>query len=186
MVVVSTRISPIIAVGAIFYSTHASNVITWNAAFSLFPALTFNKKKSYFLDNRCQGIGLHEERTSFQYVPEDELTKSLQVEAPRRINDSFTWRIDLNTDGVERGLPVSFFDHSFFQLQSVPSNGRLRLTLAINYLCHCALKHAYAIRPKCHQDMKDSFWETQLQKLDVIARKQCLELSEKDLEVGKG
>jgi hypothetical protein len=111
------------------YTTAVVNFITWNAAYSIFPDLTFIKRSTYQLVMptpyfrklvtkygrrgwKTQETVRHEDRQNTRSLGLDD-----QEDSARRIGDPYTWKIDLNINGITPGAPSSVVEHSFFALK---------------------------------------------------------------------
>ncbi|TVY86545.1 hypothetical protein LAWI1_G008802, partial [Lachnellula willkommii] len=114
--IVATRGIPIQAILRGFYTTAVVNIITWNKAYSVFPDCTFLERKTYMLQPLDDWFGAQLVKYSSrgwmtletQWEEDKKPSHSLQDSTQRRVGDSHTWTIALNTDGVETSLTPDY------------------------------------------------------------------------------
>jgi hypothetical protein len=200
---------------ATFYTTAVVNFITWNAAYSIFPDLTFIKRSTYQLTQLTPFYG---EQVA-KYGPrgwklletvsdgDHRHTKSLRLDdgknAERRVGDSFTWKIDLDINGVTPGAPSSVIEHCFFAI----SRNEISSAYAVfhpeperystsHYVTHmsvfksCVLKYQYLTNRvnrgyawKEERDTHRFFWKQQAGRLNELTRIECDKLPEDERPV---
>lgn len=104
-----------------FYTTAVVNIISWDCAYSIFPDVTFLKKKTYQLKPLSNYYGFlltkyHRRGWVCLQVPRNDdgkWTSSLQTYASRRVGDSKCWKMKLDTTDVEPGPPSSVLELPF-------------------------------------------------------------------------
>ncbi|CZR53261.1 uncharacterized protein PAC_03139 [Phialocephala subalpina] len=99
-----TRNTPIEVILGGFCTIAVVNVITWKLAYSIFPDATFREMKTYQL------------RPLNDYYEDEERVRSISSGGSRRIGDSLSWKIPLDTTGVTPGLPDHVLEFSIFGL----------------------------------------------------------------------
>ncbi|EPE34585.1 hypothetical protein GLAREA_10279 [Glarea lozoyensis ATCC 20868] len=184
--IMSTRTLALEAIVANYYTTAVVNFITWNAAYCLFPDLTFIKRTTYSLKNT-------EERYNHQIakyrdrgwetlgVVEDEdqqFTKSLLLhddeQGFRRIGDSRTWKIDLDTAGVTPGAPSTSVEYCLFNLRTVPVMAELNenshYKIDTSVFVSCILKYKYLRDEKVLVDGSLNFWPQHANHFNELTR----------------
>ncbi|PQE03782.1 hypothetical protein CJF30_00006482 [Rutstroemia sp. NJR-2017a BBW] len=111
--------TPLKAIFRIFRGSFVVNIISWNFAYSLFPALNYIKRTAH---GSKGGRNANSEVTwTWQEAAAQGGIKHLHSLQFRRIGDSYTWSIALDTNGVKAGQPTSVLQHSFFKVMENPS-----------------------------------------------------------------
>lgn len=93
---------------------------------------------------------------------DSQYTKSLQTDSHRRVGDSLSWKIQLDTVGVTPGCPAAVFDLSFFKMTHIKDGeedfGESRPHYQINTTSFmaCVLRYKY-LRPRNISRDQD-FW----------------------------
>jgi len=116
-----TKAPPIEMILTSFYMTAVVNIISWDCAYSIFPDITFIKRKAYqlkamtvYYSNLCEKY--YRRGWLCLQVPRDDdrkWTLSLQTYGSRRVGDSKCWKMDLDTADVESGSPSSLLELPF-------------------------------------------------------------------------
>ncbi|KAF4630958.1 hypothetical protein G7Y89_g7175 [Cudoniella acicularis] len=123
--IIRTDATPLETILTGFYTTVIINFISWDSAWSVFPDLSFIKRKSYQLKNLSEYYGIligkygrRGWRTLEDVWPEDtQYTKSLEPGKIRSVGDSKSWKIDLDTTDVSPGCPSSVVNYCFFNIR---------------------------------------------------------------------
>lgn len=183
------------------------NFMSWNAAYSMFPDMTFLEPRSqlkvctgYEDDNDAERIRAHiqkYQRLGWNLVSPEEAkaspSRSLQLEKTRRVGDRYSWKIALDIDGIQpSSVPDYVLEHCHFGIDHVEDiigmNGREAIYESVAYdLTSHVLKHKYTFSPG-----KANFWRDfmatklhgllvhELRNLDVEIRPAFLDLPEVD------
>jgi hypothetical protein len=191
--IIGTITIPLEAIITSYYTTAVVNFITWNAAYSIFPDLTFIKRKTYQLTELNSYFGKQVAKygrrgwKTLETVWDDdrEYTKSLppseNMHAVRRIGDSKTWKINLDTTGVTPGAPSYTIEYSFFKtsLKERTTGTRHKVTkkfyqVDARIFKSCVLQHKYLVTQSANPTC--TFWWEQADRLNDLTRIECTKL----------
>ncbi|KAF7887809.1 uncharacterized protein EAF01_010963 [Botrytis porri] len=107
------------------------NVISWDFAYSLFPNMNFIKRTAYEVnggDNRYLQANANHEDPEAKYrsrgwewekaaaIGDPKNLHSLNLASCRKIDDSYTWTIGLDTNDVNGGQPSYLLQNSYFKV----------------------------------------------------------------------
>ncbi|KAK0107305.1 hypothetical protein ONS95_004002 [Cadophora gregata] len=130
--IISTRSIPVSCMLGCFTSTAVMNFMSWNAAYSMFPELTFLEPRRQLKlctgqedDNEMERIQAHVEKyrkLGWKLLPQQDTKESpspsLQVERTRRVGDHFSWKLALDVDGVQpSSVPDYVLEHCHFGIR---------------------------------------------------------------------
>ncbi|TVY87999.1 hypothetical protein LAWI1_G007080 [Lachnellula willkommii] len=118
---IATKSPPIEMILTTFYTTAVVNIVSWDCAYSIFPDVTFVKKKTYQLKPLSYYYSsllekYHRRGWTCLQVPRDDdrrWTSSLQTYGSRRVGDPKCWKMELDTADVESGPPSSILELPF-------------------------------------------------------------------------
>ncbi|KAF7945325.1 hypothetical protein EAE96_010100 [Botrytis aclada] len=180
---------------AIIQGAHTSlvmNIISWDFAYSLFPDMNFIKRTAYEMnggDNGYLQANADHEDTEAKYrrrgwewekaaaIGDSKNLHSLNLASRRRIDDSYTWTIILDTNDVTGGQPSYILQNSYFKVAQLgPPNTQYFVDM--NTVRACILRYEYTTTTKF--DDHFSFWASVKQKLDDLTHTQLLKFPENE------
>jgi hypothetical protein len=152
------------------------NIISWNFAYSLFPDLNYIKRTAH---GSKGGRNTNSEVTwTWQEAAAQGGIKhlhSLQLNSSRRIGDSYTWSIALDTNGVKAGQPTSVLQHSFFKVIEHIRNGDH--VVHVESFRSPVLRYEYTISHKSYHEPR-AFWVLVEQKLAELTNAELSKIPE--------
>lgn len=168
------------------------NIISWDFAYSLFPDLNFIKRIAYDInggDDTNLERGDHEDpKTKYTRRGwkcekgaangETKNLHSLQLAGRRRIGDSYTWTIKVDTNGINAGQPSSVLQHSFFKLEQLEQfiphiNAEPRYSIIhIRPVKSCVLRYEYTKTIEYYDPF--AFWASVERNLDDLTHSELL------------
>ncbi|CAG8952943.1 hypothetical protein HYFRA_00007658 [Hymenoscyphus fraxineus] len=179
--------TPLHAIVGGFHQTLVMNIISWDFAYSLHPYLNFVNRKSYQINgydithyeqDPCNETNedpvVKYERRGWEWKQEAGINENVDsLRGGRRIGDSQTWTLPLDTTGVENGQ--SLLRYSFFkQEQLVPEMGvyRAHHITHVQIVRSCVLRNTYTTSIKYFDPF--AFWASIEQKLDDLTHAELL------------
>ncbi|PQE10290.1 hypothetical protein CJF32_00000788 [Rutstroemia sp. NJR-2017a WRK4] len=159
--------TPLKAIFRIFRRSFVVNIISWNFAYSLFPDLNYIKRTAHSSKGGRNANSEQEAAAQggIKYL------HSLQFNSSRRIGDSYTWSIALDTNSIKAGQPTSVLQHSFFKVMENIRNGDH--VVSVESFRSPVLRYQYTVSDKHFYDPR-AFWDLIEQKLTELIN---LELS---------
>lgn len=132
-----------------FYTTTVIKAISWNAAYSLFPDMTFaepriqcelsahsREQPAKYLARGWVGCG-------FDWPSKHKPTSALQLTGSRRVGDSFTWKMELDVaDVTPSAVPDYVLENSHFDVRRTHEYTHIVANFARVYT-NDALQHEY-------------------------------------------
>ena len=178
---------------AILQGSHTSlvmNVISWDFAYSLFPDMNFIKRIAYETNgdsnSYLQANTDHEvpeakyRRRGWEWeraaaIGDSKNLHSLNLAGRRKIDDSYTWTIKLDTNDVNGGQPSYVLQNSYFQVVGL-SPPDAQYFVSMNIVRSCILRYEYPTTTRFYDPF--SFWASVKQKLDDLTHSQLLKFPE--------
>ncbi|TGO09082.1 hypothetical protein BTUL_0180g00150 [Botrytis tulipae] len=175
-----------------FHTSLFMNVISWNFACSLFPDMNFIKRTAYEMNGG--GIGYlqanagHKDleakyrRRGWEWkkaaaIGDSKNLHSLNLASRRKIDDSYTWTIMLDTNDVSGGQPSYVLQNSYFKVAQLgPPNKQYFVDMHI--VRSCVLRYEYTTTTKFYDHF--SFWASVKQRLDDLTHAQLLKFPENE------
>ncbi|KAI4704627.1 hypothetical protein J4E81_001697 [Alternaria sp. BMP 2799] len=185
-------------------ATHELRFLTWNKAYTIFPYETFIKETCHFYESNderlwdyvvdAQKVGCPE------YYWRTDGALNVAKDGPsritRRIGDSRTWILDLDTAGVSLPeTPDTILESSTFELrkcsspfiftskygyESLGPKEYPRYDQLYENLSHAVLKHRYLIPPGTGHSVMNKKCDAILKKLDRLTRVEMDKIPEVD------
>ncbi|KAF5870909.1 uncharacterized protein Bfra_009464 [Botrytis fragariae] len=175
-----------------FHTSLVMNVISWDFAYSLFPDMSFIKRTAYEInggDNGQLQANADQEDPEAKYrrrgwewekaaaIGDSKNLHSLNLASRRKIDDSYTWTIILDTNDVNGGQPSYLLQHSYFKVaQLSPPNTQYFVDM--NIVRSCILRYEYTTTMKFYDQF--SFWASVKPKLDDLTHTQLLKFPESE------
>ncbi|KAA8575381.1 hypothetical protein EYC84_004550 [Monilinia fructicola] len=98
---------------------------------------------------------------------------SLQLGGRRRIGDSYTWSMALDTNGITPGQPTPVLQHSFFRVEELGGGEEPGSYIVhMRILMTCILRYQYTTSIKNYD--RFAFWASVQRKLDSLVHSQLL------------
>lgn len=177
---------PVQAILRGFYTTAVINIITWNKAYAIFPDCTFLERKTYMLKPLDDFFGTQLVKYSgrgwttleTQWEEDKKPWHSLQPHT-RRVGDSKTWKITLDTTAIRNPqTPDSVIEYSrfgIFKSRSQPGTpifeNREFYTINAAVFEACVLRYQYTYSPA------DDFWLFHIgSRLDSLTKIEIMKL----------
>tara|TARA_R110002003_G_scaffold1868_7_gene23630 strand:+ start:12322 stop:13605 length:1284 start_codon:yes stop_codon:yes gene_type:complete len=151
-------------------TTACLHLITWNKAYALFPYTTFVRKECYLVKELADDVADYcvriEEKEHVRVKSISWKQKGISgncdtLTRRRRIGDEYTWKIQLNTNGVvpseipDRVLECSAFNlapkESEFSLDGGPA---MRYEIRYDVWTHASLRYQYVTLKQCEDETK--------------------------------
>ncbi|PQE13706.1 hypothetical protein CJF31_00005151 [Rutstroemia sp. NJR-2017a BVV2] len=181
---------PLMAIFHVFRRSFVVNIISWNFGYSLFPDVSYIKRTAHCSNggrnpnSEVNGKTEHLKRryrsrtwTWKEAVARGGIKKlhSLQLNSRRRIGDSYTWSIALDTNGVKAGQPTSILQHSFFKVEKyIDSRDYL---VRVEIFRSPVLRYEYTTSHKVYHDPR-AFWVLVEQKLAELTNAELSKIPE--------
>ncbi|KAF7923227.1 uncharacterized protein EAE98_007932 [Botrytis deweyae] len=175
-----------------FHTSLLMNVISWDFAYSLFPDMNFIKRTAYEINGGGNGYlqvnADHEDfeakyrRRGWEWekaaaIGDSKNLHSLNLASRRKIDDSYTWTIKLDTNDVDGGQPSYLLQSSYFKVAQLgPPNKQYFVDM--NIVRSCILRYEYTTTTKFYDHF--SFWASVKQKLDDLTHTQLLKFPENE------
>ncbi|KAF7877008.1 uncharacterized protein EAF02_008228 [Botrytis sinoallii] len=175
-----------------FHTSLLMNVISWNFAYSLFPDMNFIKRTAYEINGGGNGylqVNADHEDSEAKYrrrgwewekaaaIGDSKNLHSLNLASRRKIDDSYTWTIKLDTNDVNGGQPSYLLQSSYFKVAQIgPPNKQYFVDM--NIVRSCILRYEYTTTTKFYDHF--SFWALVKQKLDDLTHTQLLKFPENE------
>ncbi|KAH7356850.1 hypothetical protein BKA65DRAFT_495597 [Rhexocercosporidium sp. MPI-PUGE-AT-0058] len=118
--VISTSTVPVRCILGCFSSTAVINFMSWNTAYSLFPAMTFLEPRT-----QCRVSWIPDNEDCIQSQIEKYSTRgwtdvTMLFEGSRRVGDRHSWKVALDVKGVEPShIPDFVLENCYFRVENV-------------------------------------------------------------------
>ena len=154
--VIAMKAAPASLILAGFYSSAVIDMISWNAAYSIFPLYTFQYYKSIFLkdlefayeEEHIKDCVRKYKARGWAIEPKLRAEDKKKIKNPfrlvRRVGDEFTWKISFNTQQVTWSkTPDTVMEYAhFFPMRGFGPSG-----ISTNHFTAHCLKYSYAAGP---------------------------------------
>lgn len=182
--IIYTRDTPLQAIIG-FHQTVVMNIISRDFAYSLFPDLNFIKRGAYDInyvnDTHERTTDDEDPKAKYtrrgwkceQFVEKGDTKNTRSLTGARKIGDSYTWTMALDTSGVDEGQPSSILQHSFFRVGKLISSrdsNPTRYYISRSVIKSCVLRYKYTILNK--RKNPSSFWVQAQRKIDTLTESQ--------------
>ncbi|KAF8863521.1 hypothetical protein BDZ45DRAFT_670125 [Acephala macrosclerotiorum] len=179
--IITTCTHPVDTILTSFYTTAVVNIITWQSAYAVFPDITFRDMKTFPLDGMKDYYRPLLEKyarrgwTTFEVSSAQDArwARSLYTDKDiRRVGDSLSWKIALDTNDVVHGGSDYVLEFSTFNLFEC-GGGWYRILWSM--FQSCVLQHRY-FNP---QGRKDDFWFSIGPKLEKMSEEALSKLKDR-------